>query len=312
MLFKLLLAIAVTAAIIISYQFTPSSGTPTSDVGAAPNTPADFIEPSSSPSLSAVPVGSFPQDIVSAELPPPPTSLLTRLLSPFIGAPSGEPKNSTPAPVAVANPWADSVESNTTNVPDEKTVFSKLWPDYYRASLSDTRDFLVSGGYLSENPNYSLTSEDSIWTFLNDYAAAYRSIASLSNADYNQLKTNLAAAPALKDAQRQEIIGDLSFSFRRLLVNFFNTPVARASWVSSAGGGLCYRDDAPGNIAVGPSSPAVSCNSGLWRTSHGSIFRADCGPYASSCNVHFGCLNQTCRGFSNALYDPATSMCGCG
>ncbi len=301
MLSKLLLVIAVTAAIVISYQFVPSSAP-------APSIPAVSVStPSSAPTLS------FP---VTTPLPinqPPRSSspsLLTRLLSPFVTNPLGE----TPSNLAVSSPAPAAASPFTSPSPapvDESTIFNKLWPDYYRASLADTRDFLVSRDYLSENSNYSLDTEASIWTFLNDYTTAYRNIASLSDSEYAELKNNLSAAPALKDAQRQEIIGDLSFSFQHLLTNLFSAPIARASWVSSAGGGLCYRDDAPGNLAVGPSSPAVSCNSGLW-CSHGCSFRADCGPYAGSCNVQLGCLNQTCRGFANALYDPSTSMCGCG
>lgn len=91
---------------------------------------------------------------------------------------------------------------------------------------------------------------------------------------------------------------------------FFVAEPANAAWVRSPD---CYKDDDPGNQILGFNGSTFCCNCGLrhrsrcrWR------FVNDCGTNGSGCDIQLGCLNKVCGGKPNAIWDPASGICGCG
>jgi hypothetical protein len=88
-----------------------------------------------------------------------------------------------------------------------------------------------------------------------------------------------------------------------------------AAWVRQAlfpgMPGDCYKDDVPMYPVPGFNLAAPCCNCGL-KCGNGCVFIPDCGEQGTRCNVHFGCLNLMCREWPNAIWDPQTTICGCG
>lgn len=295
---KFIITIFAIIAVVLSYEYAPFYS------------PSESLPPTN---LSPVPAPLFPEVVLKENSSDFSSGdafshSLDSLIKPL------ESLVPNPQPVPVDSPVLNSTSAPPAPVsnPDPGAVFNRLWPDYYRAALSDIQDFLVSQGYLSSSAQSELDSSESIFRFLNDFASVYQSVANLSSSEYGSLLSRLDSSVVIKSQQRQEIIGDLSLVNRLFSWLNLKPAIVRASYVSTAGGGLCYKDDAPGNTAPGVSSPIFACNDGFHCNADGCTYVSDCGPYSASCNVDLGCLNRICSGFQNAIWDPGSGMCGCG
>lgn len=166
---------------------------------------------------------------------------------------------------------------------------------------------MVEQNFISSSQKTSFDSEEKIYSFLEKFASFYKSVAGLSDDEFLSLKEKLNKIPELKAEQREELLKK-KLSFLDLFGNFFKT--AEAAWIGVPP--FCYKDLAPGNPVVGFSSPNYCCNCGQFCNVHGCNFVYDCGIGGAACTIQLGCLNSVCRSFPNALWDPATTMCGCG
>lgn len=197
--------------------------------------------------------------------------------------------------------------SKTVTATSQADTFNIIWPDYYRNFLVSIRDRMITDGFLSSDSYSSFANEDIIYEFLYKYLDYYKTLASLSDQEYQTLKNQLDNVPSLKADQHQAARKSLSL-LRGILDTFINQ--ADAAWVSA--GAFCYKDLAPLDITPGYASPVFCCNCGLQIFSFGTVFQADCGPFGSICQIPLGCLNSVCAGRGNAIWDASTSMCGCG
>ncbi|MDD4761512.1 MAG: hypothetical protein PHZ25_00600 [Candidatus Pacebacteria bacterium] len=235
------------------------------------------------------------EEITSPEIKnnPSVSDLLTPVVSPFFG-------DKTPSSL-IDN---QSVENPTLS---EEEIFSNLWPDYYLSHLSKIQDLMVENNFISSAEKISFDSEEKIYNFLEKFSLFYKSVANLTDDEFLSLKEKLAKVPELKSEQRKELLKN-KLSFLDLFGNFIKT--AEASWIGVPP--FCYKDLAPGNTAVGFSSPVFCCNCGQFCNVHGCNFVYDCGFSGAACTIQMGCLNSVCQGFPNAIWDPGTDMCGCG
>ena len=194
-------------------------------------------------------------------------------------------------------------ESQETKTPSGEEVFNELWPNYYRSHLSEIQDYLVKENLVSNE--YSLNSQENIYGFFNEYLLAYKDLAELSDEDFNDLQNKINNSKSIKQTQKKEIIGDISFP--KLFGKIINT--AHAGYVTGA---FWYKDDAPGNSSPGVSSPNTCGNCGIDIRTGTNRFVFNCQAYGALCDIQLGCLNGTCRSFPNAIWDQSTTMCGCG
>lgn len=93
---------------------------------------------------------------------------------------------------------------------------------------------------------------------------------------------------------------------------FFNP----ASNFDPTGSTDCYKDQNPFFLVPGVNLWNGCCNCGLNCSTGGCVFMPSCGPtgtaFFSACDVPLGCLNLTCAGFPNAIWNPLLGICGCG
>jgi len=190
-----------------------------------------------------------------------------------------------------------------TKTLSEAEVFSKLWPNYYLNHLKEIQNYLLEQNLITESSSFENQAE--IYNFLNLYLTEYKTLANLTDEEFNDLQNKINNSKNIKQTQREAIIGDISFL--KIFNNLIKT--AEASYVTGA---FWYKDDAPGNASPGISSPNTCGNCGIEIRRGTDRFHQNCGSYGVLCDIHLGCLNGTCRAFPNAIWDPSTTMCGCG
>lgn len=175
-------------------------------------------------------------------------------------------------------------------------LFSKIWPDFYIQYLRNMQDVLVQEGIYTEK-KYDFALESEIFTFLDDFIAFLLQNNVLTSQDADRLRKGLREdLPWSQDAElymRERAQRILKFIFA-----FFagNEAYAQFSFPFSPGGD-CYKDLAPLNPVPGVNLWAPCC---------------DCEVDFGAGPVPIGCLNAVCAAWPNAIWDPATGICGCG
>jgi len=221
----------------------------------------------------------------------------------------------------------------------EEQIFERLWPQSYRNSLVMLQGLMVKDGFILESEQVlHITSDQQIYPILQkivDYAELQkwvvpedakklrRGIGELERTiitERNILRASGAMSnavlpggqridktPMSKQSFFSAIIDGLKYS---LAVNAANAQSSGGgSWVTSPD---CYKDLSPNNPVPGVNLWAFCCNCGCKYVYYTCVFVPDCGPNSTYCDVPFGCLNLVCGGWPNAIWDPATGICGCG
>lgn len=231
---------------------------------------------------------------------------------------------------------ADSTEQKPPMAPrktlTEKEVFDQIWPPSYIEALKSVEKTLKDTGFLDSNKRISFASDGDIYKFLklqvdfaekntwiskeeagrfrdaitnilpqiiaSERAALFRGQNSINTVPGYQQFTNVPASP-------QNRLNDLLDGLKYV---FSLAQPAEAAWIR---GVVCYKDDAPLNPAPGFNGATFCCNCGK-RCRPRCVFVPDCGTFGAGCDIHFGCLNNVCRFWPNAIWNPATGICGCG
>ena len=176
--------------------------------------------------------------------------------------------------------------------------FSKVWPDFYIAYLEKMQDAMISAGARTTGERVSFTSGKVIVSFLNDFITFLVAKGVVSPVQEAGLRQGLnVALPETQEVELRAMTKKEQSSLENItqkLLAFLVAPVC-AQGVPFIGGD-CYKDS---NITGPPGinlwAPCCNC----------------CIPTPSGC-VPIGCLNAICAFWPNAIWDPATGICGCG
>jgi len=255
--------------------------------------------------IQTIPPSSFPISELKVDNEPA-KSFFESVVSFFTPSPNNDfPQTSIPSESPSSEIPKTPIPPTQLITPTQPNVFSKIWPDYYRSFLSETQSAMLDQNFITPNQALSFDSEENIYSFLNSFTYFFKGVSEMSDLEFAELQIKLSRVSILKDQQKQEVLGALSF--QKIIKPFINK--AEASWIT---GGLCYKDNAPNDASMGFASPVYCCNCGIKITSHGSYFVSDCQVNGNLCTIQLGCLNGICKGKSNGLWDISTTMCGCG
>lgn len=219
----------------------------------------------------------------------------------------------------------------------ESEIFKKLFPDFYLEDLGNMQREFIKLGWMATSSLRVFDSEKNVLAFLRDGVEVFVEQKFYGTEEKVKTARNAISIyyPRLLEARKKEILGEQA-SLRRffnlepqkitgLALHFLPRADAQINipgiWGTSP---QCYKAINPSQTQKGKDLFSFCCNCGIKFYGYIPVYMHDCGPFAGSqgnsllCDVHLGCLNETCEGFNNAIWDgpgsanlPYSFKCGC-
>ncbi len=233
-------------------------------------------------------------------------------------------------------------------------IFNILFPDHYIQSLLRIQDSFIGFGWMKLESKRVLDTEENLFAFLNDIVEVMASrnfyLQDQAKMARDALHIYYPRVVAQKKAELQNQTSSLldSFNFAKASrgaansssLNYLATFIPLLPSVAEAEGAgqnipgiwetspTCFKGLQPQATNKGSDLYSFCCNCGCKIEGYTCNYKPDCGPYAgqqgntAECDVHLGCLNSSCDGQYNAIWDgndgittqnfgTLTNKCGC-
>lgn len=221
-----------------------------------------------------------------------------------------------------------------------------LFPETYIIYVTTIRDLMRERGVLGQDEFAAFATNNDVLSFLPrilNFAAGEGWITQTQaenykqnlapgfaamKAEYLQFRSSSATAKKLASICSAPIENESSRRIAEIFEKYFFSWIKEAAVlakipIAEAFVPLCYKDWDPSGIIPGYNVPGiVCCNCGLKRVPFPPflIFVPICDspisvggfPITPLCDIPLGCLNLVCGWMPNAIWDPLTSICGCG
>lgn len=219
-----------------------------------------------------------------------------------------------------------------------------LFPETYITYVTTMRDLMRERGVVAQNEFATFATNGDILNFLPhilNFAAQEGWITKTQaenykqnlapgfaamKAEYLQFRSSSAAAKKLATACSAPVENESSRRITEIFEKYFFGWMKEAAIlakipVAEALVPLCYKNWNPASVIPGYNVPGIlCCNCGLKRVGKAVIFVPICDspiavggvPITPLCDIPLGCLNLVCGWMQNAIWDPMTSICGCG
>ncbi|MEK7643150.1 MAG: hypothetical protein AAB372_01750 [Patescibacteria group bacterium] len=232
----------------------------------------------------------------------------------------------------IVNPIKNPQNLPAQKVLSEREIFDDLFPSFYLASLNHIQGQLIEIGWIDSQKRKALDTEPRVLEFL----GATQEIL-IDHGAYPDEKARAAARyavtkgyPRLLEQRKallrrpqasifdvfdlsHPVIADYEEQLGRVISLVFTAvPEAHAQinvpgiWETFD---TCFKGINPAQGNVGKDFYSFCCNCGIKFYGYIPVFMTDCGPFAGKdaqselCDIHLGCLNKTCEGWNNAIWD---------
>ena len=230
----------------------------------------------------------------------------------------------------------------------EEDVFRAVWPDDMREGLHIAQDALVREGFFPEHQKRSFNEEQDIYDFYRDILSFLKTNEFIKEEEFTSLHNGLTVElPRIIQEEKARLRFGLKIGALRILssplqsmpaqgavrqlltslVRLFKVQTAHALFPGWHTLPSCYKDTNPvWPIGFNAWAPCCNCGFRFQRVSFACVPVPvfNCGTFNVICDsgiaqgcppgIRLGCLNLTCFGWPNAIWDGpiGTGICGCG